>query len=378
MKKQIALAALLTAVGACSATAFAQDKEVFDGRFYIAPMASGIFADDKGQASLNPDADAGMHLSFGKPLNKYLSLELFGNYYPDIDLHNTVTGSMENIEYGLTGLLFPLPDKLPVFILGGGGFGNYDFTLTGVPGLNGNQDGEFWDVGVGFLLPLKALGIPDPYGFSIRGEYRFRHSIVSDAPGNLRFNSNIVQLGLQIPLGPNPNKPAPKPVAPTPVPVVPVAPLDSDGDGVPDSRDQCPGTQPGTEVDDTGCPLAKAAPIVLRGVTFEYNSAKLTAQAHDRLDNVVNALQGADSVSVEVDGHTDSRGSAAYNLKLSQQRADSVKSYLVTHGVAADRLTTRGFGETRPVAPNTKPNGEDNPAGRAQNRRVELHVVDDE
>lgn len=144
---------------------------------------------------------------------------------------------------------------------------------------------------------------------------------------------------------------------------------DDDGDGVPNSRDQCPGTPMGTEVDARGCPIEKQAPIVLKGVTFEFDSARLTRQAEGRLDNVAQALQSSESMRVRVSGHTDSVGSDTYNQTLSQNRADSVKRYLVGAGIDGARLTTRGYGESRPVASN------ETAAGRAQNRRVELDVM---
>ncbi|MES1930793.1 OmpA/MotB protein [Salinisphaera dokdonensis CL-ES53] len=144
---------------------------------------------------------------------------------------------------------------------------------------------------------------------------------------------------------------------------------DDDGDGVPNSRDRCPGTPMGTQVDARGCPIEKQAPIVLKGVTFEFDSARLTAQAESRLDNVAEALQSSESMQVRVSGHTDSTGSDAYNETLSQNRADSVKRYLVNEGIDGSRMTTRGYGESRPVATN------ETAAGRAQNRRVELDVM---
>jgi len=149
-----------------------------------------------------------------------------------------------------------------------------------------------------------------------------------------------------------------------------VAVLDSDGDGVPDDRDQCPGTPRGTEVDATGCPIEEQAPIVLKGVTFEFDKSVLTSQAEDRLDNVINALQASPDLTFRIDGYTDSVGSDAYNQQLSQSRVDSVRSYLMNNGIASSRITaTEGHGESNPVASN------ETAAGRAQNRRVELNVT---
>ncbi len=239
-----------------------------------------------------------------------------------------------------------------------------------------DEDSENLDMGAGVLIPLENLGFSGPlewvnkHGFAVRAEYRYRQSDIDNAPD---FDDHIVSVGLQIPLGTSEAN-RPKPVAPPPAPA-PAAPADSDGDGVPDNRDQCPGTPAGTQVNANGCPIQKAAPVVLKGVTFEFDSARLTAQSQDRLNNVVNALQANTSVNGMIGGHTDSIGSSSYNLDLSQRRAASVRQYLSSHGVDLARLSSQGYGETRPVAPNTKPNGSDNPAGRAQNRRVELNVV---
>ncbi|WP_434985566.1 OmpA family protein [Vreelandella zhaodongensis] len=139
-------------------------------------------------------------------------------------------------------------------------------------------------------------------------------------------------------------------------------PLDSDGDGVPDYRDQCPNTPAGVAVNALGCP----ASVVLQDVNFEFDSAQLTAQARSVLDEVAQRLVNSPDVRVSIEGHTDSRGSAQYNKNLSQRRAESVAAYLAQRGVSTNRMRAVGYGEERPVASNATD------AGRAQNRRVEL------
>ncbi len=113
-----------------------------------------------------------------------------------------------------------------------------------------------------------------------------------------------------------------------------------------------------------------AAPevITLEGVFFETNSAELTASSTATLDRAVKALQKRSTIKVEVAAHTDSRGKASYNLDLSNRRAASVMAYLVAHGVSADRLTSKGYGESQARADNATV------AGRAKNRRVELRI----
>jgi len=152
-------------------------------------------------------------------------------------------------------------------------------------------------------------------------------------------------------------------------------PLDSDGDGVFDGIDRCPDTPRGTKVDAAGCPIAaKAAPIfepgkkslVLEGVNFEVDSDRLTPESTAILDKVAASLRDWPDVKVEVGGHTDSSGSDAYNLRLSDRRASAVASYLESQGVPAFQLSSRGYGETKPIADNKTREG------KAKNRRVEL------
>jgi outer membrane protein OmpA-like peptidoglycan-associated protein len=150
-------------------------------------------------------------------------------------------------------------------------------------------------------------------------------------------------------------------------------PTDSDGDGVYDGIDRCPDTPKGTPVDVNGCPsfgekTARGA-FVLRGVNFELNSATLTGGSGAILDLVAQTLAAYPEAIVEVSGHTDTTGSASYNLALSEKRANAVRDYLISKGIDGDRLRAKGYGETSPIA---EGNTED---AHAQNRRVEVRRV---
>ncbi len=142
---------------------------------------------------------------------------------------------------------------------------------------------------------------------------------------------------------------------------------DADGDGIADEADRCPATQSGLAVDKTGCPLPKR--IDLPGVAFENNSSLLVPGSTRTLDQAAAILLANPGLRAQVAGHTDDVGEASYNLWLSQRRANAVRTYLIARGVAGERLTAQGFGETQPVADNGSA------AGRARNRRVELRTI---
>ena len=108
-------------------------------------------------------------------------------------------------------------------------------------------------------------------------------------------------------------------------------------------------------------------------VLFDFDKADLRAEAAPALEKVVAVLQAYPKAAVLIEGHTDGKGNDQYNQKLSERRADAVRRWLAEHGIVA-AMTTRGWGKTRPVAPNTKPNGTDDPDGRQKNRRVEITV----
>ncbi|MFH2080332.1 MAG: OmpA family protein [Pseudomonadota bacterium] len=120
-------------------------------------------------------------------------------------------------------------------------------------------------------------------------------------------------------------------------------------------------------------PAAYVAPVpmppqklVLDGVNFDFDKATLRQEDIVIIDKDVTGLDKWGNVNIEVAGHTDSRGSDKYNMKLSQRRAEAVRNYLISKGIAADRLTAKGYGESQPVADNATDEG------RFKNRRVEL------
>jgi outer membrane protein OmpA-like peptidoglycan-associated protein len=108
-------------------------------------------------------------------------------------------------------------------------------------------------------------------------------------------------------------------------------------------------------------------------VLFDFDKAELKPAARPSLDKVVTFLKSYPKASARIEGHTDSKGDDAYNQKLSQQRAEAVRKFLAAQG-ATLTMSTRGWGEKKPVAPNAKPDGKDDPEGRQKNRRVEITV----
>ena len=157
---------------------------------------------------------------------------------------------------------------------------------------------------------------------------------------------------------------------------------DEDDDGVFDRRDRCPDTPANTPVEHHGCPLpqypasVEPEPVQAEVITlsdaddvlFAFNKSELTPAMQSQLDAVMGKLLDASVVSIKVVGHTDNVGSDDYNQGLSERRASSVAEYLLSQHVAPSKVTSEGKGESEPVADN------ETDAGRAKNRRVELHI----
>lgn len=109
-------------------------------------------------------------------------------------------------------------------------------------------------------------------------------------------------------------------------------------------------------------------------VLFEFDKADIRKAAEPTLEKVAALLAAYPKAKVRIEGHTDAKGDAQYNQKLSERRAESVKKWLVAKGAVAGQLSARGFGKTKPVAPNAKPDGSDDAEGRQKNRRVEIRI----
>jgi OOP family OmpA-OmpF porin len=150
-------------------------------------------------------------------------------------------------------------------------------------------------------------------------------------------------------------------------PVVAAVPADSDNDGVADSQDKCADSPADKPVDAEGCTIVC---VVLKDVQFENNSSELTPDSTESLDKAVAAMGKYGELKIEIQAYSDSMGDAAYNQALSEKRANSVRDYMISEGVAADRLTAKGYGEANPIASNSTREG------RAKNRRVELKIIE--
>jgi len=153
---------------------------------------------------------------------------------------------------------------------------------------------------------------------------------------------------------------------------------DTDGDGVKDLEGQCP-DEAGT-IENDGCPeitqeIIERLQEIGKIIYFATNDSKLNERNNQILDEVFNTLQNYSSYKVVVEGHTDSSGQASFNQALSEKRANSVMRYLIEKGMSPSRVSAKGYGETRPIAPNSNPDGSDNPEGRAKNRRVDFTVT---
>jgi OOP family OmpA-OmpF porin len=328
------------------------DSTPQDKRWYISPFGSMV----KTGGAMDGDDGWGAGMGVGKILNEHFNVELkgfhqaFGNGDKGVNptnVRNDLNGASADVQYYFLRSSFS-----PYTVLGLGGM------IGAVPG---NADSFLTtEAGAGFTYEFDD-------NFLFRSDVRYRYANNFDAAstaGSNEFHDMTFNVGFVVPFGAKPKAVAPKPyIAPPPPPEVEsCATMDSDGDGIDDCNDKCPGTLPGAKCDDQGCPIS----LELKGVLFEYDSAVLMPEALHILDGIAeNLIAFPQPNDIEVHGHTSSEGSDAYNMKLSQRRSQSVVNYLKQKGVS-NHLYARGFGESRPVADNSTEEG------RSKNRRSEL------
>ncbi|GEM_PF-7074455 len=353
-------------------------KDALRNGFYVAPLYSQTFVDEeRGTAD-----GTGYALALGYR-GSFAGVELIG---ADTSMDNPDGGATELTSLGLNLLVAPLVHvavlrDLNLML----GFAVND--RQNHPGFTEDDETYFIDAGLAYTPAIALFGID----VALRADYLYRRDtqqpvFPEDAPRS--FTETVARIGLQIPLSKQPDPPT----ALQPVDVAVVS-LDDDGDGVFDASDECPGTAPNQLVDAAGCvPEPPPAPpptppcetsadrlqlqgcevghrFVLDGLSFASDRAELDGEAIAALQRVLNVLRDAPDINMMITGYTDDRGADGYNQELSERRAEAVREYLMTEGIASDRLRAAGAGEADPVTSNNTE------AGRANNRRIEFRLM---
>jgi OOP family OmpA-OmpF porin len=371
MKKKLLCCALLAGMSLAQ-SAMAQS---FDDRFYITAGAGvGFFDEDRDAAD-----DVYGTLGFGKFITPNISLDAeLWHSNPDLNTPGVagsgastvvVERNWELMSLAITGRYHFISEGRswnPYLALGIGAQEHHDGTQTQPLALGFNKS----RVGTN-LMALAGVGVQKDLGYaSMRAEIGARFDMDDEGVSNDYYTDGYLGVSFLFPIGPE-AAPAAEPVAV--VPQKTCADLDDDGDGVNNCDDKCPGSQAGQAIGPDGCPVPLT--IDLKGVNFDFDKSTLRPDAVAILDEAIAILGKYPQLRVEVAGHTDSIGTEEYNQGLSDRRARAVYDYLTGHGIDAGRLAgPTGYGESRPIAPNTNEDGSDNPEGRAKNRRTELNV----
>ncbi|MDD5036996.1 MAG: OmpA family protein [Methylococcaceae bacterium] len=328
----------------------AQAGDFQDDRFYLAPY--GSFIHTGGERGSQDGWGGG--LAVGKIINEFFNVEIEG-FWQGFDGKAPFRGRSDLIGGTVDMLYFFSRDTFSPYIVTGIGAMN---TSARIPGARIADDASFiFETGVGATYEIAD-------NFLLRGDVRYRLDTLPsslDIPKKDVFHDMVINIGFVIPFSDKPR--AATRIEPTaPAPQTGCSTRDSDQDGVNDCDDKCPGTVKGAKIDSYGCPIR----IELKGVNFHFDSAELTEQAKAILDKVAGELMAFPvKRDIEVQGHTSSEGSNAYNMGLSQRRSQSVVNYLKRKGLS-NKLYAKGYGEDYPIADNSTE------AGRSRNRRVEL------
>jgi OmpA-OmpF porin, OOP family len=369
MNKKLLCAALMCGLGVAQAA----NAQEFDDRWYLTGSA-GFNMQDNDRGTRNAPFGT---IGLGKFITPNWSLDGELNYQnPNNDDNQDLNWSQYGISFDARRHFIQEGRGWNPYLLMGLGYQRAEEEFDNFP--SPNSPGERKD---GHVAGKIGVGIQSTFEnrVAIRTEIAARLDADNDSYGALASDSDhddgedwfqdvLASVGVVIPLGPAPTAPvAPAPAAPT------CADSDSDGDGVNDCDDKCPDSQAGQTIGPDGCPVPVS--IDLKGVNFDFDKSTLRPDAVAILNEAIEILKRYPDLKVEVAGHTDSKGTDAYNQKLSERRASAVYDYLTSNGVDAGRLVGPvGYGESRPIAPNTNDDGSDNPEGRARNRRTELNV----
>jgi OOP family OmpA-OmpF porin len=327
------------------------------GQWFVAPFVGYTMVDS--DRKLEDDIHYGA--SLGKHLSEKWSAQLTG-YTGDFDNDGrkpewtgpaTYDGSISGVSLDLMRV-FARSSRVSPYVLGGVGYQSSNYE-----GLE-RDDNVTASLGLGLMWDLMR-NADGSRTVQLRPEVRTRYDLQT---GNA-LNDVVAQVGIAFGWGaPRPAPVVEEPPAPPPQPA-PAAPADSDGDGVIDANDKCPGTPAGTKVDSVGCPLEQTLKLL-----FDFDSAELRPESITELERLVTFMGDVPFAKAMVEGHTDSKGSDAYNLKLSDRRAKAVFDYLTSRGVDPARLSSVGKGESAPIADNATEEG------RQENRRVMLIRTD--
>ena len=303
------------------------------------------------------DSGLGANYAYGGSLDgkRAWELRLFGG-----TRETGLAGRTDFYQYGLGGDLFQH-------------FGNtsagHPFVLLGAGGVLNDVEPDDKDGGSAYLATGIGWRSPAWKGWGIRPRYELRATYDTFDSGQIDFLAGVT---LEIPSERTKVVIQEKLVEVEKivevVKEVPAAPpADHDADGIADAIDTCPDTVAGAKVEADGC-VRKAQVVVLPNIEFAYDRAELTSDGRETLGQVVRFMNDQPEITLEVWGHTDAKGAEVYNLRLSQKRAAAVEAFLTQSGIAASRLKSAGFGETRPLADN------ETEEGRERNRRVELNI----